>query len=73
MMLLSIGCAVCGAYWQTRYEQDLHLSDPDRFPPNPIFHALDKLKEHREKKRARQACCAHPRPRGPAAHYPLPD
>jgi len=55
MMMLSIGCALSGAYWQTRYEQDLHLSDPDRFPPNPIFHAIDKFKEHREKKRARQS------------------
>ena len=51
--LSSIGCAVAGAYWQTFYEQELHLQHPDRFPPNPIFHAIEKIQRAREQRRAR--------------------
>ena len=52
-MLSSIGCAIAGAYWQTVYEQELHVQNPDRFPPNPIFHGIEKFQRWREQRRAR--------------------
>jgi len=54
-MLLSIGCAVAGAYWQTHYEHELHVNDPDRFPPNPLIHAKEQFDKKRNKRRARQS------------------
>ena len=87
-MLSSIGCAIAGAYWQTVYEHELHLNEPDRFPPNPILHFLEQRKKKKNKRQARQASCdlarsrchaatawhaAHrPAPRHPLAHYTPP-
>eukprot|EP00966_Prymnesium_polylepis_P270218 6241982-Prymnesium_polylepis.3 len=55
-VLLSIGCAVCGAYWQTRYEHELHKAHPDRFPPNPVLHWVEKKQRERARKRAKKVC-----------------
>jgi len=54
-MLSSIGCAICGAFKQSTAEHDMHKSDPDRFPPNPVVHAWEKYRKKRDAKRARQS------------------
>ena len=46
-MLSSIGCAICGAFKQSTAEHDMHKSDPDRFPPNPVVHAWEKYRKKR--------------------------
>uniref|UniRef100_A0A7S3ES02 PH domain-containing protein n=1 Tax=Haptolina ericina TaxID=156174 RepID=A0A7S3ES02_9EUKA len=54
-MLLSIGCAICGAVHQTNAEHDMHKQDPDKFPPNPVVHAIEKFQRQRNIKHARQS------------------
>ena len=39
---------------QSREEHAMHLRSPDAFPPNPIYHAVDKMRKAREKRRAKQ-------------------
>lgn len=54
MMLCSISCAVAGGIYSMIYEHELHTKEPNKFPPNPIMHALERLNRKRKKYNARQ-------------------
>lgn len=61
MMLLSIGCAITGGIYSQLYEHELHLKDPDRFPPNPILHAIERLKRRKRNRRIARKVLLIPR------------
>jgi len=52
-VILSIGCAVAAAVIQSKEEHAVHLAEPDKFPPNPVLHAIEKFRKRRAQESAR--------------------